>query len=115
MGTFLDAEKARQLRDSQVCCVNFLFVFADKPDLLADLLRPVFPPIRTALPAEGQRWHLAFEWIGEESYLGERIGSGCKRTRGANFTSADAAVLHELDDGRRQMVLAVKRSYFHPS
>ncbi len=34
---------SNHLCDSQVCCANFLFPFADKPAALAALLRPLFP------------------------------------------------------------------------
>lgn len=56
------------------------------------------------LPVEN-RQYVAFEWIGQENYLGERISRNGRRTRGANFTSADAAVLFERSDKKRQMVL----------
>ena len=60
--------------------------------------------IREMVPIEyGQ--YVAFEWIGQENYLGERISRNGKRTRGANFTSADAAVMFERTDGKRQIVL----------
>ncbi|RPJ87629.1 MAG: hypothetical protein EHM18_00140 [Acidobacteria bacterium] len=48
---------------------------------------------------------MAFEWIGEENYLRERVARNSARTRGANCTSADAAVMFERTDGRRQIVL----------
>jgi hypothetical protein len=56
------------------------------------------------LPIEGAA-HVTFEWIGQENYLGERISRNGKRTRGANFTSADAAVRFRHADGRIQVVL----------
>jgi len=91
------------LCSSQVCCVNFPFPFADKPKALVELLRPVFPAIRQVLPMDrGQS--VSFEWIGCRNYLGEKSRSGI-RTRGANFTSADAAVMFERQDGLRQIVL----------
>ena len=94
---------SNHLCSSQVCCVNFLYPFADKPQALVELLRPIYPKIRQALPIEDD--HLvAFEWIGEKNYLKEKM-RGDKRTRGAYFTSADAAVLFERTDGLRQMVL----------
>jgi len=102
-----DNKPSNHLCDSQVCCVNFLFPFADKPHALIELLRPVFPTILRVLPMEkefpGQ--FISFEWIGKENYLQERIGRGGKRTRGANFTSADAAVMFEREDGMRQIAL----------
>jgi hypothetical protein len=98
-----DGKPSNHMCDSQVCCVNFLFPFADKADALAALLRTVYPAIRGILPMDGQC--LTFEWIGLDNYLNERIHSGASRTRGANFTSADAAIMFELDDGRRQIAL----------
>lgn len=95
---------SNHLCDSQVCCVNFLFPFADKPRALAKILWPIFSDLREMLPVEGEQF-VAFEWIGQENYLGERISRSGKRTRGANFTSADAAVLFKRNDGKRQMVL----------
>ena len=99
-----NGKPSNHLCDSQVCCVNFLFAFSDKPDALASVLRPVFPDIRTMLPVENGQY-VAFEWIGEENYLGEKISRNGKRTRGANFTSADAIVMFERIDGKRQIVL----------
>ena len=98
-----DAKPSNHLCDSQVCCVNFLFPFADKPDALVELLRPVFPTIRRVLSMEAGLF-VSFEWIGEENYLGEKCRTS-KRTRGANFTSADAAVMFERQDGLKQIVL----------
>ena len=99
-----NGKPSNHLCDSQVCCVNFLFPFADKPRALAKVLRPIFPGLREMLPVEDERC-VAFEWIGQENYLGEKTSHSGKRTRGANFTSADAAVLFERNDGQRQMVL----------
>ena len=98
-----DGRPSNHLCDSQVCCVNFLFPFADKPHALVELLRPVFPTIRRMLSMEAGLF-VSFEWIGQENYLGEKCRT-CKRTRGANFTSADAAVTFEREDGLRQIAL----------
>jgi len=49
--------------------------------------------------------YVSFEWIGQKNYLGERMAQNGKRTRGANCTSADAVVLFERTDGKREMVL----------
>jgi hypothetical protein len=93
------------LCSSQVCCVNFMFPFMDQPDALADLLRPKFASLRRILPIDTADQYVAFEWIGAENYLGERVPRGRQRTRGANFTSADAMVMFEREDGKRQIVL----------
>lgn len=95
---------SNHLCDSQVCCGNFLFPFYDQPDAIAKLLWPVFPDLARMLPIENGQY-VAFEWIGEENYLHEKVSRNGKRMRGANFTSADAAVMFERTDGARQIVL----------
>jgi hypothetical protein len=95
---------SNHLCDSQVCCINFLFPFANQPRALAEVLRPVFPAIREMLPIENEQY-IACEWIGQKNYLGEKTLRNGSRTRGANFTSADAAVMFERTDGKRQIVL----------
>ncbi len=55
------------------------------------------------METDGQ--YVSFEWIGEKNYLGEIISRNSKRTRGANFTSADAAVMFTHANGQRQIVL----------
>lgn len=99
-----NGKPSNHLCDSQVCCVNFLFPFADKPTALAKVLRPIFPDLHKMLPVENEQF-VAFEWIGHKNYLNERMPRHGKRTRGANFTSADAVVLFERSDGKRQIVL----------
>jgi hypothetical protein len=95
---------SNHLCDSQVCCVNFLFPFADQPDALADVLRPIFSDLDHMLPIESGKY-VTFEWIGVENYLDEKISRSGRRTRGANFTSADAIVMFERVDKKRQIVL----------
>jgi hypothetical protein len=95
---------SNHLCDSQVCCVNLLFPLADQPGALADMLRPLYPGLREMLPVEAGQY-VAFEWIGDKNYLGEGAISNRRRTRGANCTSADAAVLFSRNDRIRQMVL----------
>lgn len=95
---------SNHLCDSQVSCANFLFPFFDKPQALAALLHPIFPDIQEMLPIEDGQY-VAFEWIGEQNYLREKMSRNGKRTRGANFTSADAAVMFQCRDGQRLIVL----------
>ena len=99
-----NGKPSNHLCSSQVCCVNFLFPFADKPEVLAKVLELVFPNIKIMLPIESTQY-VSFEWIGQENYLGEKVSRNGKRTRGANCTSADAAVMFERMDGKRQIVL----------
>jgi hypothetical protein len=95
---------SNHLCDSQVCCLNFLFPFADKPAALAALLKPVYPDLAHMLPIEDGQY-VAHEWIGQQNYLGEKIARHGQRTRGANCTSADAAVMFQRTDGKRHIVL----------
>jgi hypothetical protein len=83
---------------------NFLFPFADKREALPTLLKPIFPNLKEMLPIE-DRLYVAFEWIGQQNYLKEKISRNGQRTRGANFTSADAAVRFRRTDGREQISL----------
>ncbi len=95
---------SKHLCDSQVCCVNFLYPFAHKPNTLKKLLQPLFPSIKKILKIEVNQY-IAFELIGERNYLGEKTPKDWKRTRGANFSSADAALIFETNVGSRQIVL----------
>jgi hypothetical protein len=94
--------------DSQVCCSNFLFPFYDKPKALASLLTPIFPNLKHMLPIENDQF-VSFEWIGKDNYLHEKISRNGKRTRGANFTSADAAVM--FDDGGQVHIALIEWKY----
>jgi hypothetical protein len=86
---------SHHLCDSQVCCINFLFPFADKPDALAKVLRSIFPNIQVMLPME-EGLYVVHEWIGKDDYLREKKEArNKKRSRGANCTSVDAAVMFE--------------------
>lgn len=100
----LNGKPSNHLCDSQVCCVNFLFPFADKPEALVKVFRSVFPQIERMLPVESGKY-VSFEWIGQENYLREKISRNGQRTRGANFTSADAIIMFERKDKKRQIVL----------
>jgi hypothetical protein len=95
---------SNHLCSSHVCCVNFLFPFADQPTALAALLKPLYPDLAHMLPIENGQY-VAHEWIGQQNYLGEKIARNGRRTRGANFTSADAAVMFQHLDGTRHVAL----------
>lgn len=99
-----NGKPSNHLCSSQVCCVNFLFPFADRPNELAQVFRPVYPEIENMLPVENGRY-VSFEWIGQENYLGERVPLNGKRSRGALCTSADSIVMFERKDNKRQVVL----------
>ncbi len=99
-----NGKPSNHLCDSQVCCVNFLFPFADQPTALARVFQPVFPELDHMLPVEDGLF-VSFEWIGQRNYLGEKISRNGQRTRGANFTSADSIVMFQRRDRKRQVVL----------
>lgn len=95
---------SNHLCSSQVCCANFLFPFSDKPKALAELFRPLYPKLQEPLQFE-DGLYIAFEWIGKENYLHEGNPRTTNRTRGANYTSADAAIKYKKIDGTTQIVL----------
>jgi hypothetical protein len=103
-GSALPGLPTNHLCSSQVFAVNFLFPFIDRPDALADALRPFFPGIQRMLPVEGKRY-VAFEWIGDCNYLNEKPKIGECRQRGAGNTSIDAAMMYEDADGKKVMLL----------
>jgi hypothetical protein len=97
---------------SQSCCVNFLYPMAGNPALVAAVLGVFFPGLAKAMPVYedellpgGSAPYMAFEWIGSQDYLGELKRKGGRRTRGANFTSADFAFRFIRKDGKVQLVL----------
>jgi len=111
-----DGKPSNHLCDSQVSCANFLFPFFDKPKALAVLLRPIYPDIHEMLPIEDGQY-IAFEWIGQKNYLCEKMSQNGKRTRGANYTSADAAVMFKCMNGQKQIAL-IEWKYtesYHPT
>jgi len=99
-----NGKPSNHLCSSQVCCINFLFPFADRPGELAQVFRLVYPEIEKMLPVENGRY-VSFEWIGRENYLGEKAARSGQRSRGANCTSADSIVMFERKDKKRQVVL----------
>ena len=103
-----EAGPTTNLLSSQIQCINSLFGLELQPDLLLGRLRTVEPDARTIVPirhpgeakAEGL---VAFEWIGRQNYLHERVRG--QRNRGSMLTSADALVVLERNDGRRTGIL----------
>jgi hypothetical protein len=94
---------------SQVCCLNFLLPFAERPDLLRRWVNHVTgDEVSEMLLIErdraGQPWFVTFEWIGDTDHLNESK-DGAPRQRGANATAADAAVAFRDVQGRTQLLL----------
>lgn len=98
------AGPSNHLADSQICCVNFLMPLGTSERVLLALFKRYFPDIRNVLPMD-QGALVAFEWIGAENYLKEKVRPGAERTRGSMFTSVDAAVMFGTSTGRKVIVL----------
>jgi hypothetical protein len=95
---------SNHLCSSQVFAVNLLFPFIDKPEALAEALRPFFPDIDHMVPVEDGRF-ISFEWIGKINYLNENPKIGEYRLRGAGNTSIDAMMVYETGGNERVMLL----------
>jgi len=97
---------------SQSCCINFLFPLVQRPDLIKAIFAKYYPDVEAPLPIvedkplpDGTHPFMAFEWIGTHDYLGEAIRKKMRRTRGANFTSADFAFRFKENNGHIHLVL----------
>ena len=103
-----DTGPTTNLLSSQVQCVNSLLSLEQQPELLLKRLQTIEPSARTLVPIRHANHpepegFVAFEWIGQKNYLGERVRG--KRVRGAMVTSADALIVVERSDGRRTGIL----------
>ena len=103
-----DIGPTTHLLSSQVQCINSLLSLELQPDLLLERLQTIEPSTRKLVPIRhashpAPEGFAAFEWIGQENYLGERVRG--KRVRGAMVTSADALIVVECSDGRYTGVL----------
>ncbi|QHD69733.1 hypothetical protein GS397_23650 [Sphingobium yanoikuyae] len=103
---------------SQVCCVNFLFPFVDRPDLLARWIDHVLG-IEGSLPQvienrNGEDHYVAFEWFPDTDYLNE-AGKDGKRSRGSNSTSVDAAIRYRLGEQQHLLLVEWKYTESYPS
>lgn len=100
----LNGKPSNHMCDSMVCCVNFLFPFSNRPDELLKVVQRSFPDAQEMIAVEDGSY-VSFEWIGAENYLGEKISRSGIRTRGANFTSADAIILFKNSKGGLEVIL----------
>ncbi|MCF8277919.1 MAG: hypothetical protein K9J17_14390 [Flavobacteriales bacterium] len=100
----IEDKPSSHLCDSQVCCVNLLMSLNISESVLVKLFQRYFPDIRNTVPMDADSI-IALEWIGLENYLGEKTKGKAERTRGANFTSVDGAVMFETASGKRIIVL----------
>lgn len=103
---------------SQICCVNFLFPFVDRPDLLGRWIDHGLG-INGAQPEvierrNGEDHFVAFEWFPETDYLNE-AGKDGKRNRGSNSTSVDAAVRYRIGGELHLLLIEWKYTESYPS
>ncbi|MCH7945302.1 MAG: hypothetical protein IIC73_04710 [Armatimonadetes bacterium] len=103
-----EGQPTNHLCSSQVACINTLGPMMTAPDLLADAFRPYYPDLAEPLPLDadgelpgGGHPFLGFEWIGTQSYLGERNWG----TRGVNCTSTDFVFRFRSYDHKIHLVL----------
>jgi hypothetical protein len=90
------------LLDSQVQCANALAPMVRNPEQVMAAFGDVLP-IAEVLTMEGDRY-LTFEYVGLHNYLGE-AKPGQPRTRGAHFTSPDAAIRYRCPDDSIEIAL----------
>ena len=88
------------LNSSQVACVNHLEPARLDNELALAVARRLDPRVREVRDT-GEGGFVAFEWIGDKSYLNERGA----RTRGARLTSIDAIMRVTLDDDTPMLIL----------
>jgi hypothetical protein len=103
------ARPSNHLLSSQVQCANALAPFVSSPGALARMLGTVLD-IADVLPFGAETAspfdrtdHVVFEWIGLANHLNEWRGES--GTRGANNTSADAAVRYRTPAGQTELAL----------
>jgi hypothetical protein len=98
----IGAGPSNHLLDSQVQCVNALAPMASRPSLIVAAFGDVLQ-IEEVLPIEGDRY-LTFEYVGIANVLNE-AADDVVRTRGAHFTSADAAIRYRAPTGEVELAL----------
>jgi hypothetical protein len=92
---------ANHALSSQVCCLNFLMPLAERPEILAKLVKIALKSSDIELlPIEegpdGRSWYVGFEWNGGGRDFLNEAGPDGSLKRGSNSTSADAVVKYKL-------------------
>jgi len=96
---------SNHLLSSQVACANALAPFVADPEALRWLFSPVLD-IKKVMPfgdAASPDDHVTFEWVGRTDHLNERRGKAL--SRGAQMTSADAAIRFKTSSGAIEIAL----------
>src|SRR6266852_2748724 len=88
------------LNSSQVACVNHLEPARQDVEIARSIVRQIDNSLVDVMPVE-DAGYVAYEWIGQRSYLGESRG----RVRGANVTSLDALMVGRRDDNTACLVV----------
>lgn len=99
------SQAGNHLLSSQIQCVNALAPMIDDPGAVRATFSDVLD-IAEVLPfgdPTSPSAHVAFEWVGLSDHLNEHPGGA--GTRGANNTSADAAIRYRASDGGIEIAL----------
>lgn len=102
---------------SQACCVNFLFPLMRDEKRLTRWVEHLTGDIGLKMKVIESRHDrdelIAFEWFPETDYLNESVGG--MRSRGANATSVDAALIYSYQDQVKLLLIEWKyiESYSH--
>ena len=102
-------EPTGHMVSSQINCLNHLFAFRDKPEVLKLILqKATLLPIKSIIPSPiDEDGYIAFEFVYMNMSL-MRDNSGeyheNYETRGAKCTSIDALVYAQLDDNRKILI-----------
>lgn len=101
----VNGQPGNHLLSSQVQCVNALGPLIDDPRGLKEIFGEILPIADVLSFGESSypEDHVVFEWTGQVDYLSE-WGSR-KTSRGANATSADAAIRYRTDSGDIEIAL----------
>jgi hypothetical protein len=96
----LPAAPTGHLNSSQVACINHLEPARLDKEVALTVARRLDPRVREVRDT-GEAGFVAFEWIGDKSYLNERGA----RTRGAKLSSIDAIMRVTLRDDTPMLIL----------
>lgn len=97
---------SNHLMSSQVACLNSLAPHVGSPEHLRWFFEPALPQLAELLPFGDPLApddFVTFEWVGLQDHLGERGGKPL--SRGAQMTSADAAIRFRNHDGDVEIAL----------
>ena len=92
----------RQMKSSQIACVNFLLPLNEIPGALTAFLKAIDDDVLEVIPInhKNNNSKVEFEWIGEKD-----VSIEARRTRGSHSTSTDALMLATTKSGKKRAYL----------